>query len=211
MVRRAPQSESVATCERASARVLKLKLVVKHVAAHAGQTGCLKVAPLVGSFKHRTVSALRAGAEAIWPWGGAGGYLPQACKQLTRIYNSEVVGQTLVLKDLQAAVCQHVQDPHSTKPLVVMLSGPPGVGKSETSRQTAKVCHHTLRGVPQFLGLCTLDLSEHVSSLEKQCLKMKPLAKHLEFCHAVFSILTQLTSMTLIRNSCPLLDWLPNW
>lgn len=66
-------------------------------------------------------------------------YLPQACDNLFEYYAAHLVGQELVLNQLAAAVCEHVQNQHSAKPLVLILSGPPGVGKSETTRITAKV------------------------------------------------------------------------
>lgn len=52
------------------------------------------------------------------------------CDRLEPYLTHHIVGQDLALKQLINAVCDHLDDPAPSKPLVLSAHGPPGVGKS---------------------------------------------------------------------------------
>lgn len=57
-------------------------------------------------------------------------FAPGVCDRLNPYLSHHIVGQELALKQLINAVCDHLEDPAPSKPLVLSAHGPPGVGKS---------------------------------------------------------------------------------
>ena len=57
-------------------------------------------------------------------------FAPGACARLEPHLLSRIVGQEMALRQLSDAVCEHLAHPESTRPLVLSVHGPPGVGKS---------------------------------------------------------------------------------
>lgn len=63
--------------------------------------------------------------------------MQHACANVERYLPSEVVGQELAVRQLTDAVCHHLAREHPTKPLVISVHGPPGVGKTLTHQLLA--------------------------------------------------------------------------
>lgn len=72
--------------------------------------------------------------------------MPGTCERLEPYLESQVVGQGLALKQLCDAVCDHVTDDNPSKPLVLSVHGPPGVGKSMVHQLAAKALYNAEPG-----------------------------------------------------------------
>jgi DNA polymerase III delta prime subunit len=70
-------------------------------------------------------------------------YRPDACNQLKAAYDARIAGQSEQLGQIANTICRHVRSNHRHRPLVILLTGPPGVGKSWTSRVTAQALFST--------------------------------------------------------------------
>jgi ATP-dependent Clp protease ATP-binding subunit ClpA len=53
-----------------------------------------------------------------------------------------VVGQQLALQQLVDAVCTHIHKHHPSKPLILSIHGPPGVGKTYSHTLLAKALYN---------------------------------------------------------------------
>ena len=53
-----------------------------------------------------------------------------ACARLRAHLHGHLHGQTVATDLLADAICDHLENPHPSKPLVLAVHGPPGVGKS---------------------------------------------------------------------------------
>ena len=65
-------------------------------------------------------------------------YRPDACEQLKSAYAARIGGQAAQLTQISNTICRHIRAEHRTRPLVIALMGPVGVGKSWTTRVTAQ-------------------------------------------------------------------------
>lgn len=66
-------------------------------------------------------------------------FRPNACQQVQEAFQGRVAGQAAALEELLSSLCAHIAAEDRRRPLVVLLSGPPGVGKSFTARVVAQV------------------------------------------------------------------------
>lgn len=73
---------------------------------------------------------------------GPQAFAPGTCERLEPYLESQVVGQSLALKQLCDAVCDHISNPNPIKPLVLSVHGPPGVGKSMVHQLAAKALYN---------------------------------------------------------------------
>jgi pantothenate kinase-related protein Tda10 len=53
-----------------------------------------------------------------------------------------LIGQELALRQIADAVCDHLSQPEPSRPLVLSLHGPPGVGKSMFHRLAARALYN---------------------------------------------------------------------
>lgn len=91
--------------------------------------------PPVFSSQHAMTSAnvpLHAGGTT---------FVPGACDRLEPYISSHLVGQGLAVSQLTDAVCDHIASPSKSRPLVLSLHGPPGVGKSMVHLLTAQTLY----------------------------------------------------------------------
>lgn len=93
---------------------------------------------------HRAVSALspawnkaKFAVTSVLPARGTH-FHADACERLKEAYRSRIGGQDDNLKLIADAICRHIQATGRQRPLVILTSGPPGVGKSWTARVTAQ-------------------------------------------------------------------------
>jgi len=68
-------------------------------------------------------------------------FVPGACDRLEPFLAAGVVGQELALRQLIDAVCVHLARAHPSKPLVISVHGPPGVGKTLTHTLLARALY----------------------------------------------------------------------
>lgn len=66
----------------------------------------------------------------FFPHTGNVNFAPGACDRLEPYLSARIVGQDLALRQVSDAICDHLAQPEPTRPLVLSLHGPPGVGKS---------------------------------------------------------------------------------
>lgn len=71
---------------------------------------------------------------------------PDACTRFEPYLSSHIVGQDLALRQISDAVCDHLANPSPTKPLVLSIHGPPGVGKSMFHQLAAPALYSTKPG-----------------------------------------------------------------
>jgi ATP-dependent Clp protease ATP-binding subunit ClpA len=57
-------------------------------------------------------------------------FVSTACSNVEAVLPQQVVGQELALGHLTDALCHHLSQPQPSKPLVISVHGPPGVGKT---------------------------------------------------------------------------------
>ena len=79
-------------------------------------------------------------ARPIWP--GKEGILEGACDRLEPYLLSQMVGQDMAIQQFSDAVCDHLNQPHPQKPLVVSAHGSPGVGKSYMHKLAARALYN---------------------------------------------------------------------
>lgn len=79
------------------------------------------------------------------------GFRSDACEQLKAAYAARIAGQDETLRQVANTICRHMRAQHRQRPLVVLLTGPPGVGKSWTARVTAQAL---LSNEPQLPSKC---------------------------------------------------------
>jgi hypothetical protein len=91
-------------------------------------------------------AAVRAVVTASLLWlssrprgcGRDGAFCPDACDAMRRYVPTALVGQDFALQQLTDAVCDHLAEASPTRPLVLSLHGPPGVGKTLFHRLLAQ-------------------------------------------------------------------------
>ena len=93
-------------------------------------------------------------------FSGASSYRPRACDNLRNAFAAKLSGQDHAVRSLLSAICGHIGNIGSHSPLVLLLTGPPGVGKSWATRLTAQVHtrqHHSMQG-SRHLNFFTLGI-----------------------------------------------------
>ncbi|KAK9867882.1 hypothetical protein WJX84_011423 [Apatococcus fuscideae] len=73
---------------------------------------------------------------------GKEGILEGACDRLEPYLLSQMVGQDMAIQQFSDAVCDHLNQPHPQKPLVVSAHGSPGVGKSYMHKLAARALYN---------------------------------------------------------------------
>lgn len=63
------------------------------------------------------------------------------CRTLDETLQKDIVGQDWSLRILSAQICDHIESHAPTKPLVISVHGPIGVGKSMFHRQLARALY----------------------------------------------------------------------
>ena len=110
-----------------------------------------------GSVGSRSERKLRSAGgplffTSIWEafWSPDARFHVDACTNLRKAYAAKLSGQDRTAQSLLSAVCAHIDNVHSHSPLVLLLTGPPGVGKSWSTKLTAqaRTCQN-----PQHVGL----------------------------------------------------------
>lgn len=79
-------------------------------------------------------------------YSGTWQFAPGACDRFERYLTSRIVGQDLALRQISDAVCDHLAAPSPSKPLVLSIHGPPGVGKSLFHQEAARALYSTAPG-----------------------------------------------------------------
>ncbi|GAX81277.1 hypothetical protein CEUSTIGMA_g8709.t1 [Chlamydomonas eustigma] len=69
-------------------------------------------------------------------------FLPDSCEHVESFLFQHVVGQELALQQLVDAVCTHIHKSHPSKPLILSIHGPPGVGKTYSHTLLAKALYN---------------------------------------------------------------------
>lgn len=72
-------------------------------------------------------------------------FLPGACERVEDYLTTHIVGQELAVGQIVDAVCAHIDNKHDTKrtkPLVLSVHGPPGVGKTFTHTLLARALYN---------------------------------------------------------------------
>ncbi len=79
-----------------------------------------------------------------WLFDSAGNlsFAPGACERLEPFLASRIVGQELALRQISDAICDHLATPEPSRPLVLSLHGPPGVGKSMFHQLAAQAMYN---------------------------------------------------------------------
>ena len=75
-------------------------------------------------------------------YAGGGHFHKDACTTAETYLQQEVVGQKIALTHLTEAICYHLTRPAPTKPLVISVHGPPGVGKTLTHGLLARAIYN---------------------------------------------------------------------
>ncbi len=70
-------------------------------------------------------------------------FAPGACERIDSFLSQKIVGQDLAIRQLVDAVCTHVHQKHRSKPLVISVHGPPGVGKTYTHTLLARALYNS--------------------------------------------------------------------
>lgn len=106
------------------------------------ETGCAGVVWQCSAFGERLLKDTKdALLKKFW---GPKGYHWQACSRLKEAYAARVAGQDAHLASIARTVCRHIsKGEQRVKPLVILITGPPGVGKTWTTRVTAQACFLT--------------------------------------------------------------------
>jgi pantothenate kinase-related protein Tda10 len=78
-----------------------------------------------------------------------------ACEQLKKAFAARIAGQDIPLDRVRSSICSHLEAEHHQRPLVLHLSGPPGVGKSLTAQVAAQVRQACTTALPI---VCRLEL-----------------------------------------------------
>jgi hypothetical protein len=65
----------------------------------------------------------------------------RACEHLKAAYSARIAGQEAHLEHIAKTICRHIRSQISIRPLVILTAGPPGVGKSWTTRVTAQALY----------------------------------------------------------------------
>jgi hypothetical protein len=86
--------------------------------------------------------------------GRDGAFCPDACDRMRRYVPQELVGQGFALQQLMDAVCDHLAEDSPTRPLVLSLHGPPGVGKTLFHRLLAQAVYNATDGATVRALLC---------------------------------------------------------
>lgn len=80
------------------------------------------------------VAAVASAFTSLYLSTAGGYYAPDACQRVEKALKDRVMGQELATEQLVDAVCRHLRQKDNSKPLVISLHGPPGVGKTLTHR-----------------------------------------------------------------------------
>lgn len=104
-------------------------------------------------FEARATTGTRAGAhfsisnsaetpDRGWHDPGNEKILEGACERLEPYLQSQMVGQEMAIRQFSDAVCDHLNQAHPQKPLVVSAHGSPGVGKSFMHKLAARALYN---------------------------------------------------------------------
>lgn len=95
------------------------------------------------------VVAVAVAIWAMWAWKmkGNDNFAPGVCERLQPFLLQEIVGQELALRQFSDAACDFLRREESsptgsTKPLIISVHGPPGVGKSLTHLLAARALYN---------------------------------------------------------------------
>ncbi|KAL4448497.1 hypothetical protein ABPG75_005716 [Micractinium tetrahymenae] len=98
--------------------------------------------------------AVAAVGAIVSLFGGNLSFAPGACERLEPFLSSRIVGQELALRQISDAICDHLATPEPSRPLVLSLHGPPGVGKSMFHQLAAQALYNKhIRGDLRCPGL----------------------------------------------------------
>jgi Cdc6-like AAA superfamily ATPase len=76
-------------------------------------------------------------------------YRADACEHLKAAFAARIAGQSQQLGQISNTICRHIRSASRTRPLVIALLGPVGVGKSWTTRVTAQALFSAEPVLPQ--------------------------------------------------------------